>query len=499
MLDAGYAPEDIRAAQLREMSRRSLHNFVKQAWHVVEPARPFVDNWHIGAVTEHLEAVSRFEINRLLIMVPPGTMKSLNVSVFWPAWEWGPNSHPHRRFLFSSYSNRLSIRDSLRTRRVIKSPWYQSLWGRKFELLEDRDTMSVFHNNHTGFRLATSTRGVSTGERGDVVVVDDPHNVVEAESEKRREAVLEWWDEAMSSRVNDPEDSAFVVVMQRLHQHDLAGHLMKQGGYTVLRLPMEFEEQHRCFTSVRPRAFKGKPADRYCWDPRTKEGELLFPQRVSAAAVQDLKNRLGSYASAAQLQQRPSPRGGGLVKLPWFGRFRERPGKNKVLRIIQSWDTASKGGVENAYSVCGTWYQCDTGYYLVHVLRERMNNARLRRTAVQMAVRFNPGAIVIEDKSSGTALIEHLRDPKEHKAPDGLTFNVFGMNPDKDKITRMDIEAPTVEAGNVWLPEEADWLPEFEAEVEAFPNADYMDQVDMLSQTLKWIRTHPIGQDWGLY
>src|SRR5580700_8988180 len=202
-----------------ELAARGLGEFVRQAWHVVEPSTPFVPGWHIDAIIEHLEAVSRGQIRNLLINVPPRHMKSLLVSVFWPCWEW--ITWPERRWLFSSYAASLSTRDSVKCRRLIESPWYQARWADRFALTTDQNTKGRFDNNRSGYRLSTSVGGAVTGEGGDRIVCDDPHNVQDAESDSIRTATLEWWDVAMSTRQNDPKTTAMVIVMQRCHQRDL--------------------------------------------------------------------------------------------------------------------------------------------------------------------------------------------------------------------------------------------------------------------------------------
>jgi hypothetical protein len=287
----------------REMATRSLGEFVRQAWPVVEPSTPFVPGFHIDAIIEHLEAVTRGQIRNLLINVPPRHMKSLLVSVFWPAWEW--IRWPERRWLYSSYAASLSIRDSIKCRRLIESPWYQTRWGDRFTLTSDQNTKMRFDNGRSGYRIATSVGGTATGEGGDRVVCDDPHNVGEVESDSVRKGALEWWDVVMSTRVNDPKTSAKTVVMQRCHQLDLSGHLLEQGGYEHLCLPAEYEGPSRA-TSIG-----------WC-DPRTQQGELLWPDRFGPDEIASLKVSLGSYATAGQLQQRPSPAGGGMLKRHWF-------------------------------------------------------------------------------------------------------------------------------------------------------------------------------------
>jgi hypothetical protein len=221
------------------MAERRLLQFVKQAWRVLEPAREYIAGWHIEAICAHLEAVSAGTIPRLLIMMPPRHMKSLLVSVFWPCWEW--IRHPERRWMYCSYAASLAIRDSLQCRRLVESPWYRERWGDRFVLTSDQNEKAKFENDRSGFRLALGVGGAATGEGGDRIVVDDPHNVREANSDATREATNQWWDQVMSTRLNDPRTGAQVIVMQRVHENDLAGHLTRRGGFEELKLPAEYE------------------------------------------------------------------------------------------------------------------------------------------------------------------------------------------------------------------------------------------------------------------
>ena len=308
-LQSYLAKPHLRAKVDRELATRSFREFVRQAWSIIEPLTPFVPGWHIDAIIDYLEAVTRGEIRNLLINVPPRHMKSLLVSVLWPAWEW--IQHPQRRWLFSSYASSLSIRDSVKCRMLIESPWYQSFWGDRYALAGDQNTKTRFDNNRSGYRIATSVGGAATGEGGDRIVCDDPHNVQEAESDSIRQATVEWFNVVMSTRVNDPRTAAKVVVMQRCHQKDLSGHLLEQGGWEHLCLPAEYEDPPRVISVRFP-------------DPRVVPGELLWAERFGAEEIANLKVSLGSYAAAGQLQQRPSPAGGGMIKRPWF-RFWQPP------------------------------------------------------------------------------------------------------------------------------------------------------------------------------
>ena len=230
-LDLVSSPGFYRALQKEQQRRdasRSLDDFTKAAWHVIEPGTPYVDGWHLTAISEHLEAINKGHIRNLLINIPPRHMKSIQVAVMWPVFTW--INRPDFRWLFASYAGSLSVRDSLKCRRLIESPWFQDLWGDRFQLTGDQNAKTFFENDHSGYRFATSVGASTTGHGGDCIVVDDPHNALEANSDAMRESTLEWWDQAMSTRLNNPKTGAKVVVMQRLHEKDLSGHILSQGG-----------------------------------------------------------------------------------------------------------------------------------------------------------------------------------------------------------------------------------------------------------------------------
>ena len=373
--------DEVRAGQLYG----SLRLFVADAWPVPEPGTRFVSNWHIDAICDHLQAVSEGEINRLIINIPPRHMKSLAVTVFWPCWEW--LRAPERRFLFASYAQSLSTRDSLKCRRLIEQPGVDDprvprsertlierigylglvaliadMRGEEpWALTGDQKTKQRFENTRTGYRIATSVDGTATGEGGDRVVCDDPHKADEAQSDVTRESVLEWWDGTMSTRLNDPTTGAFVIVMQRLHELDLTGHLTERGGYTHLCLPAEYEPNHPF---------------RWPEDPRTELGELLWHERIPRDALDDLKVALGSYGSAGQLQQRPAPDEGGILKRAWWkwwdGDHMTAPHFDQ---IIQSWDMSFGDNEEatSSYVVGQVWGKFKGEKYLLRQVRGRMD------------------------------------------------------------------------------------------------------------------------------
>jgi len=472
----------------REYAARSLREFVRQAWHVVEPETPFIANWHVDAICDHLEAVTRGQIRNLLINVPPRHMKSLLVSVFWPAWEW--ILHPERRWLCSSYGAHLSVRDSVKCRRLIESPWYRARWGHVFSLTGDQNAKMRFDNNRSGYRLSTSVGGSVTGEGGDRIVCDDPHKVDEVESDAMREAAINWWDVAMSTRVNDPKTSAMIIVMQRCHQRDLSGHLLEKGNWEHLCLPAEYEGPGR----VTVIGFS---------DPRTEPGELLWPERYGPKEIAETKINLGSYAAAGQLQQRPSPAGGGIFKRHWFRYFQPR-GMNLppvIVRLpdgttvsipaievprqmdeqLQSWDCSFKDLATSDYVVGQVWGRLGAWFFLGDQVRGRMDcPATVKAVRAMKAKWQGTMAILVEDKANGSAVIQML----SHEIP-----GILPVNPGGGKVSRAQAISPLVEAGNIYLPhpDYAPWVNDFIEECVAFPNGAHDDQVDAMTQVLlRW-------------
>jgi hypothetical protein len=345
-----------------EKMRRSFYEFARQAWPVLEPATPHIDGMHVHAICEHLQSVYEGRIRNLIINVPPGHAKSLLTAVFWPAWVW--ISQPAVRWLFSSYRVDLAVRDSIRCRRLIESEWYQKRWGGVYQLSGDQNQKDRFENTKTGFRVVVPMY-TGTGERGDYVVVDDPHSVDQAESDQSRQAAIEWWDGSMATRLNDLATGHKVVIQQRLHEEDLTGHLLTSHDYELLVLPAEFDPDRRCSTSIG-------------WaDPRQGAGELLWPEKVTGESLGEVKRTLGSYRYAGQYQQRPAPADGGLFKRFWFRYWgsahldlppvRTKTPNGDWISIeavpipatfettIQSWDTSFKNSKTCDYVVGQVW------------------------------------------------------------------------------------------------------------------------------------------------
>ena len=447
------------------IAEKSLHEYIKQAWQVVEPKDHFLDNWHIRAIAEHLEAVSAGQIRNLLINEPPRTTKSLLVSVFWPTWEWA--NRPETRWLFSSYAETLSTRDSLKCRRIIEGGWYRARWGSVFRLTGDQNVKTRFENDKTGYRIATSVGGTATGEGGDIVVIDDPHNLKEIHSDAAREGVLRWFDEVMPTRVNDPKTGRFVIVMQRGHERDLSGHILsKDLGYEHLCIPMEYDGKKRS-TSLGG------------YDPRTEEGELLWEERFGKTEVEGLKKSLGSYSAAGQLQQSPSPAGGGILKREHWKYYKALP---KLEETILSFDMTFKKLSDNDYVVGQAWGRAGADKFLLHQVRDRMGFSASLQAVRNLKGKY-PGAtaVLVEDKANGPAVIETLT--KEIPG-------IIAIEPEGGKIARAYAVQPEQEAGNVYLPDPsiAPWVGEFVEECASFPNAPNDDQVDAFTQAVNWMR-----------
>jgi predicted phage terminase large subunit-like protein len=451
----------------REACKRSLSTFVREAWHVLEPGQPYRHGWHIDFVCEHLAAVTYGEISRLLINIPPGTMKSLLTNVFWPAWEWGPIGWAHIRFIGASHEEGLATRDNMKMRRLISSEWYQTRWPVK--MVGDQNQKTYFENVATGWRQSCAVRAM-TGKRGDRVVWDDPLNVEGAHSAAERATTIRELRETLPTRLNNPDRSAIVMVMQRLHEGDPSGFVLKEKlGWEHLCLPMEFEPSRRCVTSIG------------LSDPRKEKGELLFPERFPREVVERDKKLLGDYGVAGQFQQMPAPLGGGLLKDKWWQYYATPP---RILwRAIYA-DTAQKTGEQNDYSVFQCWGMSEDGRAVfLDQIRGRWEAPDLliqarafwnkhKETKGQGVLR----AIKVEDKSSGTGLIQQLaRGDKAQQIP---AIPVLGIPRDRDKVSRVMDIAPRVQAGLVLLPVGAPWLSGFLAETSAFPNADNDDQVD---------------------
>ncbi|HUK89449.1 MAG TPA: phage terminase large subunit [Blastocatellia bacterium] len=551
-----------------DTSRLPLREFVRQSWRILEPFTPFVDNWHIGLICEYLEAVSAGELLRLVINVPPRHMKSILVTVDFPAWEWTFN--PSLKFFCGSYVAALSTQHSVACRRLIESEWYRKRWGHICSLMPDQNEKTRYETTALGSRLAVQV-GTGTGASADRVILDDPNNADEVESDAAREKTIDWFRSTASQRLNDAKRSAIVIVMQRLHERDLCGYVLGElGGFTHLCLPAEYEPPR--FVQVQSRADvststgeatekiepadvpgirseqEASPLDRTDAsaaapdspleptpseaaagtetttlisspaasgvginavrlpesikhsDPRTERGELLWPGRWNREYVELQKRTLGSYRAAGQLQQRPSPAEGGILKRRWWrfwrqpresyppvllrledGTFLEleaSPLPESLANYLQSWDLAFKDTASSAYVVGQVWAKKGADCFLLDQAREKLDFPETLKAIERMTAKWpNCKVKLVEDKANGPAVIATLKSKISGLIP---------VEPGGSKEARAHAVSPFIESGNVYLPHpgSARWVAELIEEATAFPNGAYADQVDAMTQAL---------------
>jgi len=455
---------------LTAAAERKLLVFVQQAWPVVVPGDPFQDNWHLGAICDHLDAVRRRQIRNLLITEPPRHAKSTITAVMFPVWCWLQDAT--ERFLTASYSLGLATRDAVAARQLIESPWYQTRWGNRVQIAPDQNRQDHYANTQKGYRLVTSVGGSTTGQGGDILILDDPHNIGEAESDAQRDAAVNWHNVVWSTRGNNPARDCRIVICQRAHYKDVAGDILRSGGYEHLDLPMEYEPTRVILPS------------KIGWkDPRKQDGELLWPARFSAENVAEHKRTLGSYAYSAQYQQKPSPASGGLFKRGDF-RYYDPIKKDEMVGMADdlcwSWDCAFKDATDSSFVVGQLWVRVGANYCLIHQTRRRMTFsgtlAAIAGTRSLFPAKIR--ATLIEDKANGPAILDTLKVKISGLIP---------VEPQGGKEVRAQRITPLIEAHNVHLPEGEPWVDEFVEEFARFPKGEHDDQVDSCSQALTWL------------
>jgi predicted phage terminase large subunit-like protein len=447
---------------LTAILRSDFPSFLRKCFHTLSPGQSYVEGWPTLAMAHQLERVRRGEIKRLIINTPPGSLKSTTCSVAFPAFILGHD--PSRRIICVSYSTDLARKLSNDHRAILESDWYREAFpGTRIGRFKDSETEVEL--TRRGFRLATSIGGTLTGRGGEIVIIDDPLKPVDALSETKRAAANQWFLNTLLSRLDDKRTGAIVIVMQRLHMDDLTGFVLGANGdeWTVLRLPA-IAEGHE--TIPLPKGFRH---DR-------RLGDVLWPSREPSAVLENLRRQLGSDVFSAQYQQSPVPPGGAMIKRHWIMRYVKLP-TNEGWMIVQSWDTAAKGGPENDWSVCTTWMRVGAAHwYLLDVWRGRINYPALKTKVIELAKEWRAQQVLVEESGTAIGLIEELNCEVS-----GLT----AVKPTNSKEARMSIASAKFEAGQVFLPEQASWLAELEAELFSFPGSRHDDQVDSISQVLQ--------------
>lgn len=475
----------LRAAQHRINSARpvtqeqlaargiTLAEFSRWAWAIIEPSTPLIWNWHLDAVCEHLQALveNRLGVNNLALSVPPGSGKSRIVSVMLPAWLW--IGKPAWKGIFASGNPRVSLRDSMLTRALIGSPHYRNKFGVGWDVSYDQDAKGLFSNTATGWRMATTSGARTTGDRASSLIVDDPLDAAEAFSKAARQAVTDWWSQAFANRLSDLITGKRVIIAQRLHQEDLIGYVLgtERNFWEHLVIPMEFEPSRRFTTSI-------------SWtDPRTEDGELMFPQRFPANIVVQERQRLGISGYAGQMQQRPSAAEGELFRRGCLQLIAPDALPLCTSKII-SLDTAFSEKQTADYSVAVVLGQHERGILIIDIVRGRFAYPQLKAIAVELAAKWKPAAVLVENKASGQSLIQSLK--QETALP------VRAVEPDGDKVARAHVVTPTWEARRIFAPQGAEWLDDFESELYAFPKAPHDDQTDAFVHGVRYL-TQSIG------
>ncbi len=462
LLETAYA--DIRAEQERRLKHApllgSLAAFTEAAWPVVEPHSTYRSNWHIEALAGALERVTAGETKRLIVNVSPGSMKSLLVSVFWPCWEWA--SRPHLRYLCASHGVDLAIRDNLRVRDIVTSPWYRERFP--LRLADYQREKTRFSTTAGGQRIGTGVGGVGTGEHPDRIIIDDPHKESEARSDVERERALRWFDRTIATR-GLVRDVRMVVIMQRLHERDLSGHLLDRGGWDHVCLPMRFEPD------------RADPLD-----PRREDGELMWPDLFPASVVDRLECDLGPYGTAGQLQQRPSPEGAGLFQRDWFEVVDALPAEAVRCR---GWDTAATPGGGD-WTVGVKIAQSNGHYFIEDVRRGQLSAAAVDSLITQTAALDGRGCKQREEQepgSSGKAVIS-----ARSRALAGYDYS--GISTTGAKVVRAGPFRAQAQAGNVKVLR-APWTAAYLDELETFPVGVHDDQVDASSAAFNELTSGP--------
>jgi predicted phage terminase large subunit-like protein len=459
----------LSTADYERILRLDFMSFAERAFYELNPQSKLLSAPHIEVIATKLEACRQGKIKRLIVALPPRHLKSHCSSIAFPAWYLGHNPAGH--VICASYGQDLADKLARDCRRVMKSAWYNQLFST--QLSSERHAVDDFVTTEQGTRMATSVGGVLTGRGADVIVIDDPLKPDEALSEIRRNGVNSWYDHSLLSRLNDKAKGTIIIIMQRLHQDDLVGHVLEQEEWDVLSFPAIAEEDQ---THIIESPFGRSHFKR-------RAGDVLHPERESLATLLNtIRPTIGEYNWAAQYQQNPTPVGGNIVKTAWINFYEPGECPRRFSRIVQSWDTANKATELSDFSVCTTWGVRDKRFYLLDVYRKRLNYPELKRKVVDLAKHHHATTILIEDKASGTQLIQDLRAEMYGIMP-------YEPPPSTDKIMRLHAQTAVFENGFVFLPKSAAWLRDYVSEITSFPGSKFDDQVDSTTQALAFMRT----------
>ena len=447
----------------KEIYNSDLHYFIKRCFNIINPNIKYIDNWHIELISRILEKVEDGTIKRLIINMPPRYLKSICTSVIFPAWIIGKS--PNKRIVVASYSEKLSLKHSTDCRLIMESKFFRRIFP-NCTLSKTQNQKYKFSTTQNGYRFATSVNGTLTGEGGDILIIDDPHNPKDIFNSNIREKTINWYSNIFSSRLNDKKNGAIIIVMQRLHPNDLSGYLLEKNKELWYHLNLQ------AISDIDYKINIGN------FKKIFKKGEILFPTREGKDELDKIKNDMGIYTFNAQYQQKPLIQESSMIKESWLKEYNDNI---EFDNIFLSFDTAIKAGSNNDPTVCTIWGEYKNNYYLFNVIRKWLEYPGLKKISIDLINKYNPTAILIEDKASGQSLIQDLRNE--------LRQNIIPIKITKDKITRFASITPFFESGRIFILENTEWIVDYKNELLSFPNSLHDDQVDSTSQFLNWIKT----------
>ena len=463
---------DAEALRLLDASKRvDLREYTKSCFRILEPSTNYKHNWHIDIICDHLMALKAGQIKKLLINIPPRFLKSIVVNGSFCSWLIGHN--PSVKILSTSFAENVVQDNCKYAKEIITSSDYKRIFPNA--AISDKCTNTEFSTTKGGYWRGITVAGSVTGQGGDYLIVDDPHKALDIYSDTKRQLPIKWFSGSFLSRRNDIKESRVCVVMQRLHIKDLSGHLESSGEWTVLKLPLVAPKKTTIYFKhiINPKT--GLP-----FKVERPEESSLHVERYDSEVIESLKKDFTPSEYAAQYQQAPVPLEGSLVDITKFKRFSVQPEEFKSITI--SLDTANKDSEKNAYSVATVWGELENGYYLLDLWRKKVRISQLEQATQNLHEKWKPDALLIEDKGSGQQLIQHIVET--------TTYNVFAIEPQGSKYFRMEQATKSIDAGNVYLPTKADWLHDFESEMQAYPHSSFADIVDSTSQFLNWIKSY---------
>ncbi len=467
MLEISSSTSSFFEAARKEELRKNLGKFFVRSFEHLNPDTRLTLNWHIDCLSEYLTGCFNKELKRLIINIPFRMLKSSMCSIAFPAWGLGLN--PALKFMCVSYADTLSTDLSVRSRQLVESDWYHDLFP-NLKLLKDQNQKTRFDTTQNGYRYSTSTGGGAIGMGANFLIVDDYLSSRMAKSDQERETALMAFNPSFKTRLNNQNDDVIIVIEQRLHEKDLTGMLLKEGGFEHLCLQGKFEKR-KIFSFGN-------------FEKVAEEGELLQEDRLSDKVLDELQKSLGSEDYAAQIQQNPMAAGGNIVKSAWFKRYdlSRFPNIEEIINffdtIVSSFDTASSEKETADPTAIGIWGIKGNDAYLLFVLNERMQVPDLEREGERLINHYKPHHNLIENKGSGIGLIQ--------KYTRELPFGIVKIDPKGEKSMRLRNNLSKIENGRIFLPEKADWLFDYETQMTKFPKAEHDDMVDMTSQFLEW-------------